>query len=361
MPRGASCAATTLFALALGADLARAHNGYGIAPIYSEPFGLIVSDGLTPIVLRWTAREAHPEQWYRIKAQQSDFPPTPSPPSRMRLGQELTRLPAEHLEYTVTVDPSALPTGAWRLYAEFDEPPSCVELEQVPALFVVRKDGDPPPFGVIVGEPLLDSPIVDDRATIAIEAISGEPLSVTIEAGEIVRDPDFPPLTLCVEFTWSETLEVVRDMPLVADDSAGPDRWRAELDWDTRAVPDGAYLLRVTARQDSGATQTIWARRWINVEHAVVADPGPEAGPEAVEPDPTEPEAGVPDPSEGAVEVESIDARDGSNDDTGCGAGPGPALGWLAIAAVLAGSRRRARTDRSRRPGRSAGAGSSSR
>lgn len=351
MRRGASCAATSLVALALGADATRAHNGFGIAPIYSEPFGLVESDGLVPIILRWTAREVHPEQWYRIMVQASDFPPTPSPPSHMRLGQELTRLPAEHLEYAITIDPGALPTGAWRLYAEFDEPPSCVELEQVPALFVVRRDGDPPPFGVIVSEPLRDSPIADERATIAIEAISDEPVSVTIEAGEIVRDPEFPPLTLCVEFTWSETRLVASDVPLVADDAAGPDRWRVELDWDTRAVPDGAYLLRVTARQASGRAQTIWARRWINVEHAALAEPGPEA----VEQDAAEPDVAEPD----AREVG--DDAPGAGRDPGCSAGPGVALGGLAIAAVFAGSRRRARTDRSRRPDRSAGAGSSSR
>lgn len=351
MRRGASCAATSLVALALGADESRAHNGFGIAPVYSEPFGLIESDGLTPIILRWTAREAHPEQWYRIIAQESDFPPTPSPPSRMRLGRELMRFPAEHLEYAITLDPGALPTGAWRLYAEFDEPPSCVELEQVQALFVVRRDGDPPPFGVIVSEPLMDSPIVDERAAIAIEAVSGEPVSVTIEAGEIVRDPEFPPLTLCVEFTWTGTRLVASDVPLVADDAAGPDRWRGALDWDTRAVPDGAYLLRVTARQASGRTQTIWARRWINVEHAAIAEPGPEA----VEQDAAEPDVAEPDAREPGGEGPSPD------EDAGCRAGPGVALGWLASAAAFAGSRRRARMDRSRRPDRSAGAGSSSR
>jgi hypothetical protein len=320
MRRGALAAFALLLACVFGLA-AQAHNGFGIAPIFAEPFGIVMSDGLTPIVLRWTARESHPDQWYRFKAQTSDFPPTPSPPSHLRLGRELAQLPADALSYELALDPRALASGAWRIYAEFDEPPSRVELEQVPALFVVRRDGEPPPFGVLVTTPSTDSPFVDARADFIIEAISPEPLSVTIEVGDIVRDPDFPPLTLCVEFTWAPTRLVLSDVPLVADVAAGPDRWRLDASWDTREIPDGAYLMRVTARQASGATQTVWARRSV----------------------------------EQVAEASTAEApRDG---DGGCAGGAG---GWLGAVIALAlrarrrGSRRRARRGRSRRRGRSA-------
>ena len=260
------------------ATSAYAHNGFGIAPIYTEPFGLIVVDGATPIVIRWTARESHPDQFYRFRAQLGDFPPTPSPPSKWRDGDIITTLPADQLSYDLSLDVSSLPHGAWRIYADFDEPPFCVELEQVPALVVVRDEGAPPPFGVLVTEPIVDSPIVDQSASFSIEAIAPAAPKITIEAGEIIQDPDFPDLTLCIEFTWTKLFTVATDLPLVPDDANGPDRYRLDWEWDTTAVPDGAYLMRITATDEDGVEHIHWARRWINVEHAIPitpADPGP--------------------------------------------------------------------------------------
>lgn len=308
---------------------AGAHNGYGIAPIYTEPFGLLVVDGSEPLVVRWTAREAHADQFYRFKAQRSDFPPTPSPPSHMRAGELLTTLPAGELSYELPLDLSSLPTGAWRVYADFDEPPFCVELEQVPALVVIRKAGDPPPYGVLVTSPLEESPLVDSTARLSVEAIAAAAPRVTkIEAGEIIRDPEFPDLTLCIEFTWSRLFTIASDLTMVPDPERGPDRFRLDYDWDTSAVPDGAYLLRVTTTDAAGVEHHTWARRWVNVEHEVPivpADPGPELPAE--------------DPPEAAEGAETAD-NEAAKDD-GCGAAPSS---WLALAlAALAFRRARAR------------------
>lgn len=278
---------------------AQAHNGFGIAPIYTEPFGLIVVDGEAPLTLRWTAREAHADQFYRFRAQLSDFPPTPSPPSSMRSGEIITTLAADQLSYELALDLSGLSTGAWRIYADFDEPPFCVELEQVPSLVVVRKDGDPPPYGVLVTAPLLDSPLVDTSALISVEAIASAAPRVTIDAGEIVRDPDFPDLTLCVEFTWTKLFTVASDLTMTPDPESGPDRFRLDFDWDTTQVPDGAYLFRITTTDAQGIEHITWARRWINVEHAPV-DPPVEPGPEpSTESSPEVAEAAEPDDSSG--------------------------------------------------------------
>ncbi|HRE88444.1 MAG TPA: hypothetical protein PK095_04810 [Myxococcota bacterium] len=328
-----------LAALHTGPD-ATAHNGFGIAPIYSEPFGLLVVDGSEPLVVRWTAREVHADQLYRFKAQLGDFPPTPSPPSKMRGGELLTTLPAgeESLSYELPLDLAALPTGAWRVYADFDEPPFCVELEQVPALVVIRKDGDPPPYGVLVTSPLVDSPIVDTSTRISVEAIaSGAPRVTKIEAGEIIRDPEFPDLTLCIEFTWSKLFEVASDLPMVADPERGPDRFRLDYDWDTSTIPDGAYLLRVTTTDADGTEHVTWARRWVNVEHEVPivpADPGPEPTPED-----------SPEVTETAEMAEAEPKRD----DSSCAGAA--STGWLALtlAALRALHLRRARAPRAAR------------
>lgn len=323
---------------ALNTSPVDAHNGYGIAPMYSEPFGLIVVDGSEPLTVRWTAREAHADQFYRFKAQESDFPPTPSPPSHMRTGELLTSLPAGEasLTYELPLDLSTLPTGAWRLYADFDEPPFCVELEQVPALVVIRKDGDPPPYGVLVTSPLIDSPLVDQDTRISVEAIaSAAPRVTKIEAGEIIRDPEFPDLTLCIEFTWSRLFTVATDLPMVPDPDRGADRFRLDYDWDTSAVPDGAYLLRITTTDADGTEHVTWARRWINVEHEVPivpADPGPELTPE------TQPET-----VEGAETTDITPAGD-----DGCGAAPSP---WLALALAALLYRRSAIHRATSRPG----------
>lgn len=336
----------------------RAHNGFGIAPIFSEPFGLVVLDGTEPLTLRWTAREAHDDQFYRFKAQRGDFPPTPSPPSRLRDGTLLTTLASDALSYALDLDLSALEPGPWRLFAEFDEPPFCVELESVPALVVLRPDPEaPPPFGLIVTEPLADSPIVDAEAPIVIEAIAPTPPRVTLEAGEIIRDPDFPELTLCVEFTWTPLFTVATDLPMAADPAAGPDRYRLDFTWDTRQIPDGAYLFRVTATDGSGETQVHWARRWINVEHedGPTVPPIPDTGP--TEPNPEASTPAEPNPEATAPPTPSTSG--------GCLAGPSWALPLLSLVALLLplsrarararGSRRRARRGRSpRRPSRSA-------
>lgn len=299
------------------ASSARAHNGYGIAPIYVEPFGLILSDGTTPIVLKWTAREAHPEQFYRLMAQQSDFPPTPSPPSVMRVGTRLEGLAADALTYEVPLDVSGLASGAWRIYADFDEPPTCVELEQAPALIIIQRPGDPPPFGVFVTSPTIESPIVDAAADFTIEAISASAVRVTVEAGDIIRDPEFPQHQLCVEFTWTPTLGTIfEDVPLVPD-PIGANRWRLDATWDTRDVPDGQYLFRVTAEDADGNTQVLWARRFFNVEHPRVE---PELEPAVESADDVGVDAGA--------EVERAQPKD-----DGC-AGGGLGAMWL-IALVL--------------------------
>jgi len=305
-----------------------AHNGFGIAPIFSEPFGLIVTDGEAPLMLRWTSDELHEDQAYRYKAQSIDFPPTPSPPSSMRSGTLLTTLAADALSYELPLDLSSLPTGAWRIFAEFDEPPFCVELEQVKALVVVRKGNDPAPFGVLMTAPLADSPIVDASTELEIQAISPRPVTLKLEAGELIRDPDFPDLALCVEFTWTPLFTVAESVPMVADPDAGPDRWRMAMTWDTSAVPNGAYLFRITATTTSGETQVHFGRRWINVEHAVTpgpTEPGPEQSPEA------NPEL-TPD-----TNAEST--GDPASDD-GCQSGPAP-LGLIGLLAFVGRRRRR--------------------
>jgi len=325
-----SAAAFGLGLATLGAVPSAAHNGYGIAPIFSEPFGLIVTDGEAPLVVRWTAREFHLDQFYRYKVQSPDFPPTPSPPTAMRSGELLTTLVSDALSYEVSLDLSSLATGAWRVFAEFDEPPFCVELEQVPALVVVRKADDPAPFGVLMTSPLADSPIVDTSTELVVEAISPSATTLKIEAGEIIRDPDFPDLALCVEFTWTPLFTIAESLPMVADPDAGPDRWRMAMTWDTSAVPDGAYLLRVTATNASGDTQVHWGRRWVNVERPFVAEPtepGPEANPE------TSPESG-PDNN-----PESAESTEPPSDD-GCQSGPSP-FALFGLLAALASRRLR--------------------
>ncbi|MCC6624334.1 MAG: hypothetical protein IT385_23990 [Deltaproteobacteria bacterium] len=343
--RGAALAAWVL-AGALGAEVrgARAHNGFGIAPIFSEPTGLVVTDGATPLVLRWTARESHPEQRYRLKVQPGDFPPTPSPPSALRAGTQLAELAADAPSYAVPLDLSGLASGAWRVYAEFDEPPFCVELEAAPALVVVRRAGDPPPLGVMVTAPLEDSPIVDAAADVRLAAIAPGPgaPTVTIEAGDIVVDPAFPAGTLCVEFTWTPTRAVMADVPLVPDPEAGPDRWKLEATWDTRDVPDGAYLLRVTTRAASGETSTTWARRWINVEHA--GGGGPDSGDGG--------DAGDAGGGDVDVDVDGRGERDAGGGDGCGGAGGAVGLAWIVGLVAVArwrGSDRVVKTARSSR------------
>ncbi|MCC6622640.1 MAG: hypothetical protein IT385_15360 [Deltaproteobacteria bacterium] len=314
--------ALALVVLAGAGSPTAAHNGFGVAPLFTEPTGLVVTDGTTPLVLRWTASEVHAELDYRFKAQATDFPPTPSPPSAMRAGALLDTLPADALSYEHALDLSSLASGAWRLYAEHDEPPTCLELVQVPALVVVRRPGDATPFGVFVSEPLVESPIVDDDARLVIEAVSPEPPSVTIEAGTIVRDPTFPAGTLCVEFTWAPTLGVImNDVPLVADPDAGPDRWRLETRWDTRAVPDDAYLLRVTAKTPT-RTEVVWSRRWVNVEHPRPVEPPPEAGPE------------------GSAEGTTAEAPDSDEADAGCAGGGVAMAPWLVLLVLRVQARR---------------------
>lgn len=314
-------------ACALSAVLAtptstQAHNGFGIAPTDFTPTGLIVTDGEEPLVLRWGAREAHLDQFYRLNVQAGDFPPTPSPPSTMRDGQTLVTLPADALAYEVPLDLSELASGVWRVHAEFDEPPFCVELEALPALVVLQRPGDPPPYGVMVTEPLLDSPSVDLQTMLRFEGVSPTAPTLTIEAGEIHRDPDFPPNTLCVEFAWKPLFTIADGVVMVADADAGADRWRSDHAWDTSAVANGSYLMRVTAKLADGTTSVFWSRRWVNVEHPLVAEPQPEAGPE-----PTA-DAGVEAPS--------------TPGDDGCQGGGG--LGWLGLATLLFRRRRVAQT-----------------
>jgi hypothetical protein len=178
--------------------------------------------------------------------------------------------------------------------------------------------------------PLAVSPIVDTSTELVVEAISPSATTLKIEAGEIIRDPAFPDLALCVEFTWTPLFTIAESVPMVADPDAGPDRWRMAMTWDTSAIPDGAYLLRVTATNTSGETQVHWGRRWVNVEHPFVPDPtepGPEANPES------NPESGP------EANPESADSNETPSDD-GCQSGPAP-LVLFGLLTIVVGRRRR--------------------
>src|SRR5690606_6752597 len=123
-----------------------------------------------------------------------------------------------------------------------------------------------------------ESTLVEAAAPIRVEAIAPSAVTVTVEAGDLIRDPDFPPNTLCSEVIWTPTRTVLADVALAADPEAGADRWVLDAVWDVSAVPNGAYLLRVTARDAGGAEAVAYARRWINVEREAPG-PGADGGP----------------------------------------------------------------------------------
>lgn len=318
--RSAGAGLAVAFAtLLLTAPPAAAHFGVGLRPYFTEPVGLVVVDGSEPLTFAWTALEEHPEVEYVFSYQAGDLPPTPAAPRRWRVGTPWATTAADALEKAIAWDLTDVPSGAWRVYAEFEEPPFCVDIELAPTLVVVRRPGEAAPFGVIVTEPFDESTLVEDAAPIRIEAIAPSAVTVTVEAGDLIVDPDFPPNTLCSEVIWTPTRTVLADVALVADAEAGPDRWRLDADWDVSEVPNGAYLLRVTARDADGAEVIAYARRWINVEREA---PGADGGP-------TEPGAEVAE----VAEPGPPRAAGG-----GCAGGPVDASGWALLFMVWLGA-----------------------
>jgi len=245
---------------------ALAHLGLSLRPAYLEPRGLLVVDGSEPITFTWLSEEEHPEDDYVLAYQAADLPPTGAASTRLREGEVFAVTPADALEKSVTWDLSDVPSGAWRVYAEYSEPPFCVAVEQAPALIVLRRPGEPPPLGVLVTSPFEESLKVDEYADLTLEAIGPGPLTVTAKVGGIRLDPQLPPGELCGGFVWQPFQTIAEGLVMAPDPEAGPDRWRLDLRWDTSAMPEGAYLLRVTTSEPGGQRATTYARRWINVE-----------------------------------------------------------------------------------------------
>ncbi len=253
-------------------DAARAHIGLGIKPQFLAPQGFVVVDGSAPVSLRYTSFEVHPEMAHTLSYQADGLPASAGVAQRLRDGTPIAVEPAAAAVNEVLWDLGDVPTGAYHVtneYEEFD----CILLELAPALVVVQRPGDPPPLGVMVTEPFEQSVLVDGAAPFELTAVGPAGVTVTVEAGDMVRDPGLPADALCQELVWAPRFEVLTDAPLERDEAAGPDRWRLEATWDTRQVPDGAYLLRVTVRAPSGEATVSYARRWFNVAHAPTHQP----------------------------------------------------------------------------------------
>ncbi|MFT7581128.1 MAG: hypothetical protein ACI9MR_002802 [Myxococcota bacterium] len=310
------------------------HDGLGLRPEFSSPTGLVVVTealgAVSELAIRWTSVEVHEETTYRLYHQGNDVPPTPSVASRERTGTKFATFAADANAYDHPWDVSALPTGPYRVYVEFDEPPFCDEIELAPTVVAVHRPGDPPPLAAIVTAPSIESIIIDESAPVSLEAIGTGPLTVSIEAGDLIRDPDFPPDTLCAEFIWAKTRDVVSDVSLVLDVDAGPDRHRLDWTWDTHDVPQGAYLLRLTVTDANGAETAVYARRFINVERGGVGPIGPVT-------DASGGDAGSDTTDTDTRETDSGPERDG--DCTGGGAGHG--LSWFLGGLMLLWRRRR--------------------
>ncbi len=298
-----------------------AHNGLSPQPQFSEPTGLVVLDGTESLMFRWATDDIHPDLVYRLYLQSGDLPPTTSPDASLVDGVELAEVEALEKDVAYELDPSGLETGAYRLPMIYEDPP-CRRTSLAPALVVVRRDGDPPPLGVVVTEPFDASIAADGETPISLDAIGTGPLTVTIEAGDLVDKPNRAPNTLCLEFVYSATFTAFEDLVMEPDDASGPDRHRLSLMWDVSDVPSGPYLLRATVTDASGAQAVTYARRWINVQGETS---GPGEGPVELGPEPIE-----------QINPESDGGDTGDEgDNDGCSAATGASQAFMALLALL--------------------------
>jgi hypothetical protein len=275
---------------AMSATVAHAHLGGVLTlPEFEAPTGIQVLSPSDSVTFQWFDDNEDPTGVLDFR-----YHATPAPPAIVPDDKHLDGLPIGSVALTdesnaLAWDLADVPTGSWWAYSQTVDEGMCTGIAYLPAVFVVRSEGEAMPLGGLVTSPN-EHTTADPTVTFELEAVADTAPTVRLEAGILwPAKADGGSAEYCVVTQMSYAMkEVLVEMaPMEADG----DRWRYAFEWDTTGLDPEWYAVEATLTTEDGQQVRFYAPKLVGVEATAVDPPDP-----AVDPDST-----------GPVDVPSLD------------------------------------------------------
>jgi hypothetical protein len=221
--------------------------------------------------IKWSDGDDEPVATHHFFYQKINSTPEPVPEVAHLNGTKIFEVTVNDSENAYTWDLTDVAQGTYFLYAETQDPPNCPSIRFAESLIVVdRQQTEPPISGVWFESPGGDGLVIDTSGALIIRAIAPTQPTIHVWAGYTAADyesePDDSP---CVfqRSKWVEDLVIAENVVMEADPDAGPDFWRAHIDWDTSQIPNGSFLAKASLEVEGLEKKDIFAPGWISIYH----------------------------------------------------------------------------------------------
>jgi uncharacterized protein (TIGR03382 family) len=242
------------------------HDGTAIDIGFKEMVGFIRVKG-DVLTFVWEDGDEVAEVVHRLYFQPENIAPTHVPMSNELKGTLIHEVAATDTANAFEWVLSDVPTGVYSLYAVTTEPDICQHVEFAPTSVIVHHPGDPVPFGVMITHPLETNIVAEEGAAIEVRAVSATPPLVSLKAGrmKLITEEKREGEPLCDPFRqqWNFAYDVAEKVVMEPDSDAGPNRWRATINWDTRAVVNEFYAIRAELTDADGQQALGWSHRFV--------------------------------------------------------------------------------------------------
>ncbi|MEC9072884.1 MAG: hypothetical protein VX938_10910, partial [Myxococcota bacterium] len=244
-----------------------------------------------------------------------------------------------------------LPTGAWSIVSETNDPPLCTVSAFAPILFVVQHEGDPMPLGGFFAKPFAMSSVADTSALINFEAVGESAPTVSLWAGLVKRVSDVDLMTIenpedmCPHMLkdFNPTHQLLDGVAMEPDEEKGAGHWALEHSWDTTEVSEESYLLRATLTTEQGESVTVYSGGMFTVYHPEVPlgqrpETDVEQAVDADQTDVSEAEVGpTPVSQDAATSPDVADAPTSGGSAEGCSGGRSSTPLWPLVCLIFLG------------------------
>jgi hypothetical protein len=334
---------------------AQAHLGGQLTlPEFEGPVGIHVVSPSDSVTFQWFDDNEDPTGILDFR-----YHGTPAPPAIVPDDKYLDGLPIGSVALTdesnaLVWEFADVPTGSWWAYSQTVDEGMCTGIAYLPALFVVRPEGEPMPLGGLFTSPS-EHRTAEPSVTFELEAVADTAPTVRLAAGILwPAKADGTSAEYCVVTQMSYEMKevLVEDAPMVADG----DRWRFSYAWDTTGLDPEWYAVEATLTTDDGQEAFFYAPKLVEVQATIPVPPDPDAVADTSSPaDGVESDLPAPDlgPEHDSDDDHGHDAEDedtaqpapaASGSGGGCrggGGGGAPLMALLGLLFLAGASRRR--------------------
>jgi hypothetical protein len=256
-------------ALSLSPRSVDAHaGGIPVRPSFLEPMGIVEpTDG--EVEFRWLDGDDDPTGIHRFYYQKTHAPPISVPEETLLQGVHMTDALVIDSANTFLWEVTDIPAGTWQVYTLTEDPPFCSRIQFAPALVAIRDADGTAPFGGVITQPGPSGAVVDQEATLEVEAISRTKPTIRLVAGllEPVEESDSASPCLGLRYRAGSDHLIVEALEMEAHPDAGDERWVVTVSWDTSDIPAESYVVQAEISADGQTPATVYAPSWLAIVH----------------------------------------------------------------------------------------------